>query len=279
MAIARAFIYVSTDAVIGADQRGKAYYKRIYDAYKERKPKDAVMRPFSSVETRLKNILTKSTRFAACYQSVKQLKKSGISYDDEVRLATALYNKKTVEHPREDVGPPFIHVKAWELLRDLPKFQAAVSGPIVPTPSDSCPAHSSTGEGNSDSTKEDTKKRERPEGRKKAKADAAMQAIRAKKLKLVESAVRIQQQHVAEITRRNEILLFANGPGGAESDMAKKYFELKQKETLRALEASMETRITSTPEKLTGSADDLEEVGDTPGNVNVLADAVEVVIE
>lgn len=42
----------------------------------------------------------------------------------------------------------------------------------------------------------------------------------------------IQKQHVAEITRRNDTMLFANVPGGANSEMGRKYFEQKQKKAL-----------------------------------------------
>ena len=62
-----------------------------------------------------------------------------------------------------------------------------------------------------------------------------MQNIRAKKLKLAEHAVRLQEQHVEELNRRNEILLFSNGPGGRESEMAREYFALKQAEALEKL--------------------------------------------
>lgn len=57
LAIARGYIYNCTAAVVDADQKGKSYDTRIYDAYKERKPKDSVVRPFKSVETRLNNML------------------------------------------------------------------------------------------------------------------------------------------------------------------------------------------------------------------------------
>ena len=43
-------------------------------------------------------------RFSGCFASVKKMKRSGVNEDDEIRLATALFNKKRVEHPKEDVG-------------------------------------------------------------------------------------------------------------------------------------------------------------------------------
>lgn len=55
----------------------------------------------------------------------------------------------------------------------------------------------------------------RPGGRRKAKEYLAAQKKRAKNIKIAETAVRLQQQQVAELTRRNEILLFTSGPGGS----------------------------------------------------------------
>lgn len=71
------------------------------------------------------------------------------------------------------------------------------------------------------------------------KADATTDVMWAKKLKLAETAVRIQKQQVVEITRRNEIMLFANGPGSADSEMGRKYFELKQNAALLQLEETL----------------------------------------
>lgn len=124
MAITRAYIRVSTDPIIGTDQKGATFYKRIYDSYVPRKPLSAVVRPFTSVETRVKQLLKECVRFSACFKSVKDMKRSGYTEDDEFWVATALFNNRKVDHPREDVGKPFRFLECWSVLRELPKFAA-----------------------------------------------------------------------------------------------------------------------------------------------------------
>lgn len=68
-----------------------------------------------------------TARFAARYKSATKLHKSGYSYDDTVRHATAMFNKVKVSHPREDVKK-FCFLKCWELFRERPKFMAAANG-------------------------------------------------------------------------------------------------------------------------------------------------------
>lgn len=60
-------------------------------------------------------------------------------------------------------------------------------------------------------------------------------------LKLAENAIRLQGQHVKEVSRRNGILLFMSGPKGTNYDMAKKYFRLRQEEALSELEKEVST--------------------------------------
>lgn len=244
IAITRAYIHVSMDPITGTDQKEATYYSRIWEAYKTKKPSDAVSRPLTSVTTRCKTILKESVRFAACFKSIESMRKSGHSDDDNVRLATALFNKKKVSHPREDVGKPFRFTKCWEILRDLPKFSAAAEGGSSSGSGSYSVSGAEAGEphagvSTSDGDREKKEKKERPDGRRKAKEELAAQHVRAKKLKLAEQAVRLLDEQVQALNKRNEILLFTNGPGGADSDMAREYFSLKQAEALQKLKESM----------------------------------------
>lgn len=54
-----------------------------------------------------------------------------------------------------------------------------------------------------------------------------------KKVKLVERSIRLQKQHIEEIKRWNDMLLFMNCPNGASSDLAKDYFALEPRELLQ----------------------------------------------
>lgn len=78
-----------------------------------------------SVQTRVKMILKDSVRFSGCFKTVKNMKKSGHSEEDEMRPARVIFNRRTVSHPREDVGKLFRFLDFWYLLLDLPKLQAA----------------------------------------------------------------------------------------------------------------------------------------------------------
>lgn len=60
------------------------------------------------------------------------------------------------------------------------------------------------------------RKRERIDGRIKTKEEQAAQHVWAKKLKLAEAAVHIKEQQISETMKRKEIILFTNGPGGAD---------------------------------------------------------------
>lgn len=233
LAVTRAYMNITMDPITGSDQKECTYYTRIWEVYKQKKPEDCVIRPMTSVQTRVKKILKETVRFAACHNSVVALRKSGHSDGDIIRLSTGMFNKMKVSHPREDVGKPFQFEKCWEILRDMPKFTAAGQGGATGSTS----AESSTTDtGSSAVVKE---KKERPDGRRKAKDELAAQHARAKKLKIAEQAVRLQQQQVEELSRRNEIILFTNGPGGSNSEMARQYFALKQAEVLERMRERM----------------------------------------
>lgn len=127
VAIARAYMNVTTDPNTGAEQKAAVFYECIWRGYGERKPKDCPMRTITSVELRCKIIMKDCTRFSACYNSVRGVKKSGISSEDELRLSTALFNGKKVSHPRENDGKPFQFMRAWMVVRDLPKFDHPIN--------------------------------------------------------------------------------------------------------------------------------------------------------
>lgn len=82
----------------------------------------------------------------------------------------------------------------------------------------------------------DNKKLERPDDRKKAKKGQGAQMLRGKNVKPAEEAVKLQQQHVTDITRRNKIIMFSNGTNGADSEVEKCCCTLKQAADLKELE-------------------------------------------
>lgn len=126
------------------------------------------------------------------------MKRSGHRDNDEIRLATAPLNKK-VSQPNEDIGKPFRFLQCWELLWDMPKIMV-VDDAIFSNNAEKNPWEKGTNISTGDE-EEKPKQNVRPDGRRKAKDDLATQKMRSKK-----------------------ILLFTNGPGGLESEMAKGIF-------------------------------------------------------
>lgn len=51
-------------------------------------------------------------------------------------------------------------------------------------------------------------------------------------MRLVEESLTSMRQHNTALDRHNELLFFSSGSGGCDSDIAKKFFLLLQKETL-----------------------------------------------
>lgn len=126
-AIVRASIYVSTDAIVDSGQKVRLCYRQIFEAYKEQKPTNAILRTQSSVETRLKSIIKECGWFASFYKTIDIMKKSSASVEEEARLTKAFYNEVKVELPCNNVGLTFRFMNAGKILRDLPKFSAATT--------------------------------------------------------------------------------------------------------------------------------------------------------
>ena len=192
------------------------------------------------------------TRFSAMFATVKDLRRSGVNEDDEVRLATALFNKREVAHPNEDVGPTFRFLSCWEIMRALPKFAAAEHRAGKESEQESEQGvkndDSEDSKGGSKGTKVGLeskislkrKTEDRPPGRQFAKQQRALEQHRAKKLRMTSEAIALQKRHVEALERNNDIALFTQGPGGAESGMAKEFFAIQQKKRLDAMRAEAE---------------------------------------
>lgn len=181
------------------------------------------------------------------------MKRSGVCERDEVCLATAPYNKKKVQHPNEDVGPPFRFLGCWESLRVLPKFSAA--GQVEQSKSEDDnrdPSVSDTEKtiGSSEEScvkqevKDESKVRvkikseDRPVGRQFAKQQRALEQHRSKKLRLANEVILLQKKQVEALERHNDIHLFTQGPGGA--DMGKEFFLMQQNKRLKIMKDELE---------------------------------------
>lgn len=123
--IAQVYIYVNMDVIVGSNHVTTLYLGQVFKVYKERKPINATLRKNSCIETWLKLILNECARFFAYYKTIDSMRRSSALIEDKTRLEKALFNKVNVKHPRNDVGPAFIIMDAWEIYRDLPKFPGA----------------------------------------------------------------------------------------------------------------------------------------------------------
>lgn len=139
-----------------------------------KKPCDMAECTISSVQMRFKLILKSCVQFAACLKTVKYMKKSGHTEEDDVILATAMYNKHTVSYPMDDVGKHFNFLRWCYLLRDLPKLQEAFS-PITNSTSSNPGENNTEGDNENPSCSESRNqilpKKIRPDGRRKSKED------------------------------------------------------------------------------------------------------------
>lgn len=140
------------------------------------------------MHARVKTMLREIVHFAGCHKSATKLQKSGNSYDDNIHLATAMFNKINFSHPREDVGTLFRFLKCGELMRDMPKFMAAANGGSLDGSAD----QSVDGIDDSSTVQAIAQaQKERPERRRKANEALVAQQARIKKLRLAEQAVRL----------------------------------------------------------------------------------------
>lgn len=80
---------------------------------------------------------------------------------------------------------------------------------------------------------------------------------REKKLKIMVTAVRLQEKQVPEMYSRNEIFLFTNGPGSATE-----FIELKKKEALEALKDRVSRNSASETRNLEILVDAVEYIND-----------------
>lgn len=248
--LARAWVHVSENPVIGSEQTGNTFYEKIRAHYMQMKPEAIPARPLASITTRVKLIVKNCVRFSACHSAVVRSRPTGVSDDDIIRISTALFNNKKIKEPTDDIGKPFKFLQSWLLLRYHQKFLAGESATsakkIIPSDTE-CHAEESGCLSNDLSGAEKPgpgrgESAGRPVGRRKAKEDIAKDINAKKKLRLAEHAIKIQEERNFALARHNEILLFSNGPGGSDSPEAKEYFKLMQEEALIAARANARAR-------------------------------------
>ncbi|XP_024628620.1 glutathione S-transferase T3-like [Medicago truncatula] len=113
----QSWLNISKDPIVGNDQRGDSFWKRIGEAYNNHRDKNFQERKPTALKGRWhKKINPRISKFVGCYKDVVALKKSGASESDNISAAKDIYYQDVHEH--------FTLENAWKLLRDEPKWLA-----------------------------------------------------------------------------------------------------------------------------------------------------------
>lgn len=117
--IAKSYKAVTTDASIGTDQDGEAYYRKIAESFNEAIASTAdfvCVRTYESIRARWLNHLQKSLlKFAGCLTKALQEYHSGWSWEDYHVLAKRYY-------AADQRGKSFSADLSWQEVKDMPKF-------------------------------------------------------------------------------------------------------------------------------------------------------------
>jgi hypothetical protein len=118
----QSWLNVSMDSIVGNDQKGDSFWKRIGEAYNENRHKNFPERKPTALKGRWhKKINPSVQKFVGCYKQALAVKKSGSSEDDIVSAACDIYY--------QDGHEKFTFHSAWKLLRDEPKWLGGSSEP------------------------------------------------------------------------------------------------------------------------------------------------------
>ncbi|RLN27871.1 glutathione S-transferase T3-like [Panicum miliaceum] len=160
---------ISTDSIVGNEQPGKAYWKRIVEHFHANRTFH-FNRSVNSLEHRWDTIKKECSKFQAFYEQVERRHPSGIPYKEHLLEAQTMYTNKPPNKAFQ-----FIH--CWLKVRNCPKFQSVDKSHKRPSPSKSSTpsergAEEQEGDGSGRSQTTDptqTSQNKRPMGRKGAK--------------------------------------------------------------------------------------------------------------
>lgn len=199
---------MSMDPIVGYEQKGSTHYDRIYTLYKEKKPLKSPLCEPCSIGARCQATLKDGTKFSRLFAMIKAMKCTGRNKENDLRLASAMFNKEKVKHLREDVGTKFKYLTCWRIFIEFFKFAALEH--ITP---------STKITSSKDEDVEEDKREVKVEA-KKCKTDGrhagcqganghrALEEYRTKKLRLMCETIDLQMQHVQGMEMHKEIQLY-----------------------------------------------------------------------
>ncbi|XP_073120876.1 glutathione S-transferase T3-like [Henckelia pumila] len=113
--LARSFVTISDDPIIGNDQKADAFWRRVVGYYNENRPPSSNNRSENVIRSHCHNTIQKKVnRFNANYNSIYNLYRSGHSDEDILRFA--------YEYREENNGVAFNLEHVWRIVKDRPMF-------------------------------------------------------------------------------------------------------------------------------------------------------------
>ncbi|XP_073137884.1 uncharacterized protein [Henckelia pumila] len=114
--LARSFVTISDDPIIGNDQKADAFWGRVASYYNDNRPAGSNSRKANVIRSHWHNTIQKKVNlFNANYNSIYSLYRSGHSDEDILRFA---YEKYREEHN----GVAFNLEHVWRIVKDRPMF-------------------------------------------------------------------------------------------------------------------------------------------------------------
>ncbi|XP_073022711.1 glutathione S-transferase T3-like [Primulina eburnea] len=125
--LARSYVTMSDDPVIGNDQKGNDFWRRVADHYNENRPAGSSRRALNVIRSHWHNTVQKKVNgFNANYNSVYNTYRSGHSDEDILRFAYEKYRD-------ENNGVAFNLEHVWRIMKTRPLFTPQSDDHLVGT--------------------------------------------------------------------------------------------------------------------------------------------------
>ncbi|XP_042446387.1 glutathione S-transferase T3-like [Zingiber officinale] len=113
--LAKSWATISTDAIIGNDQKDQAFWKRIADYYNKHRPTGSMMRSYQRLKSHYYRFALMVNEFSATYNNFYTHRQSG--WSDENVLENALNMWKANNNNKD-----FKYMHVWRVLKDYEKY-------------------------------------------------------------------------------------------------------------------------------------------------------------
>ncbi|KAL9664719.1 hypothetical protein QQ045_020125 [Rhodiola kirilowii] len=205
-----AWLNVSTDPMIGTDQKGETFWERIHQYCEESIP-GLIKRGVIAMKRRWQRINEGAQRYGSCYDQAERRIGSGTNMDNIIQLAHELHVAKYKKKSNFD--------KHWNELRKQPKWRnpSAISEGSKRSKLSDSGAYSSSANNETPTDENVVESPVRPKGTKAAKrkgkgkvnkASEEMEILKSaacRKLSLMDDFVKIQQRKEERKTKEQDL--------------------------------------------------------------------------